>query len=395
MARSHEVLFSAGAIRELHQCIESLAAKRLLFVVDRLAYEACGAKKEVDRVLNHFRVSGFADFNANPKVEDIERGVKLFQQTSPDLIIALGGGSSIDIAKLIGLISVQDSNTMDLILGNQSFTKDACPLIAIPTTAGTGSEATHFAVAYVGDKKFSVAHKSLLPTLAIVDPELTTNLPPSLTATTGLDAFCQAMESAWAVGSTEESVSYAIQALRLAWDNLYQAVTSPTKESRFAMAMASNLAGQAINISKTTSSHALSYFMTARYGIPHGRAVALTISRMLAFNAGVTSDDCVDQRGWEHVRHRISKILLVLGGDSVEHTCLRIDQFIRSLGCPSTLSEAGIGGKDQIQRIVESVNLERMSNNPRRCSQSQLINLLRGTSHSAASYSVASEPKNH
>ena len=115
-----------------------------------------------------------------------------------------------------------------LITGSVPIDSGKVPLVAIPTTAGTGSEATHFAVVYHEGKKFSVAHRNLLPDFAIIDPELTCSMPKSLAASTGLDALCQAIESIWAVGATGESATYAIRSLYLALEHLESAVENPT-----------------------------------------------------------------------------------------------------------------------------------------------------------------------
>jgi alcohol dehydrogenase class IV len=331
---------------------------------------------DVERMLSRFPITRFSEFEPNPKLDDIERGIALFKDSSPDLVVALGGGSAIDVGKLIALLANQHSSARDLITGKAPIQMGATPMIAIPTTSGTGSEATHFSVTYVDGDKYSVAHPSSLPDVALVDPALTVSLPKTITAGTGLDAFCQAIESIWAVGSTEESRDYAKQALRLVWNNLPRAVQNPTIEARLAMSQGAHLAGKAINIGKTTSSHALSYFVTSRYGIPHGMAVSLTISQMFAFNAQVSESNCADPRGVLFVRERVNEILQTLECTSVEHACELISDFIRSLGCPSSYHEADIRDVRAIDEIVASANLERLSNNPRSCTAEALIKLL-------------------
>ena len=376
MYKSQRTILHVGAIREFENCLRALSARSVFFVVDDSAYEKCGAMVDLERILGQYPVARFSEFEPNPKLGDIERGIKCFRDFSPDLVVALGGGSAIDIGKLIGLLAKQPASPRDLIAGEAPFQTAATPMIAIPTTSGTGSEATHFSVAYIDGDKYSVAHPSSLPDIALVDPALTVNLPKSITAATGLDAFCQAMESIWAVGSTEQSREYAKQALHLVWNNLANAVLAPTLEARLAMSHGAHLAGKAINIGKTTSSHALSYFVTSRYGIPHGIAVSLTISQMLSFNARVSEDDCVDPRGVGYVKERISEIVDTLGADSVEQACDLIRAFIRQLECPSSFREAKILENSEISRIVASVNVERMSNNPRSSTAEALIQLL-------------------
>lgn len=376
MQKSQTTILHLGAIRKLENCIRVFSAGSLFFVVDESAYQKSGAMVEVERILGNFSVSRFSNFEPNPKLCDIERGIALFRDSSPDLVVALGGGSALDIGKLIGLLANQSSSPRDLITGVAPIQTSATPMIAIPTTSGTGSEATHFSVAYVDGDKYSVAHPSSLPNVALVDPELTVNLPKTITSATGLDAFCQAIESIWAVGSNEQSREFAKQALHLVWCNLSKAVLSPTLDSRLAMSQGAHLAGKAINIGKTTSSHALSYFVTSRYGIPHGIAVALTISHMLKFNSQVNAADCTDPRGVSFVKERLNEIVEILGCDSTEDACQKIREFIRGIGCPCSYSEAGIREKSEILQIVESVNLQRMSNNPRSGTVEALVQLL-------------------
>ena len=150
-------------------------------------------------------------------------------------------------------------------------------LIAIPTTSGSGSEATHFAVVYVGGEKFSVAHPIyMLPNVVVLNPSLTYSMDSYQTALSGVDAFAQAMESYWSVNSTEESKKYSIEALELIIEHLPLAVNY-NDNSRDIMLHAANLAGKAINIAKTSGAHAISYVLTSKFNIPHGQAVALTL----------------------------------------------------------------------------------------------------------------------
>jgi alcohol dehydrogenase class IV len=376
MGKSQKTILHIGAISELENCIREFSVRSLFFVVDISAYQHCGCMSNVEDVIGQFPIARFSGFEPNPKLGDIENGVALFRDFSPDLVLALGGGSAIDVAKLIGLMAKQTSSPRDLILGLAPIQEDAAPMIAIPTTSGTGSEATHFSVVYVDGEKHSVAHPSSLPDVALIDPALTTSLPKSITASTGLDAFCQAIESLWAVGSTDESRDYAMRALLLVWGNLVKAVQTPTLESRLAMSQGAHLAGKAINIGKTTSSHALSYFVTSRYGIPHGAAVALTISDMLVYNSQVSQEDCADPRGVPFVRNRISEIMDALGCNTVEKACEAIRDFIRRVGCPASYYEAGIRERTEIAQIVASVNVERMSNNPRGSTVESLVKTL-------------------
>ena len=362
-----------GAIDRVSEIIQQLQARRPFIVLDETAYKLSGAETMLQPVLDRVATCKFTGFDLNPKLEDVQRGLQQIGDHRADLVIALGGGSAIDLGKMIGAFSCQPAAPQAIVTGQTEIQCSGLPLIAIPTTAGTGSEATHFAVAYVNGQKHSVAHRSLLPAFAIVDPLLTASLPPKITAATGLDAFCQAVESIWAVGATDVSIGYAADAVRIAWRQLFIATTAGTAESRFGMCQAANLAGKAINISKTTASHALSYKLTSDYGIPHGIAVAITLSRMLEYNSQVTDDDCNDPRGADHVLQRIDLVVDLLGASGVSDACSRIDRFINGLGCPCSLAGAGIRGPEKLAAIVASVNRQRMSNNPRTATSQALL----------------------
>lgn len=365
-----------GAFEDVSDIFQTRLSERVFIVVDRLAYSASGASERLPSYLEGRSVSWFDRFELNPKIEDVQRGVIQARQFEPDSILAIGGGTAIDLAKLIGAFHRQPNNPLAMIEQNPPIITDSTPVIAVPTTAGTGSEATHFAVVYVNGAKHSVAHPSLMPEYAIVDATLTHSLPARMTAATGLDAFCQAIESIWAVGATDESIGYATEALQLVWQHLVPATRSPTAEARRGMSLGSYLAGRAINISKTTASHAISYPLTSLHGIPHGMAVATTVGQMLVFNSDVTDEDCLDPRGAEHVRSRIDTILKLLDASDVIEGCSRIRSMVAEIGCPSSFAEAGLVKETQIRRIVSSVNAERMSNNPRRTNSEILLKLL-------------------
>ena len=370
------VYLAEHALQQLGTIIQQHQAERIFAVVDEHAAVASGASKFLDAVLSAYKVTQFSGFEMNPQLHDIERGIQRIVEAEPDLVIALGGGTALDLGKLISSIACTPASAFDIVTGRVCISRSGPPLVAIPTTAGTGSEATHFAVAYVDQTKYSVAHEFLLPAYAIIDPELTYSLPRRITAATGLDAFSQAIESIWAVGATDESIGYALSAAEGAWKYLADVVQRPTPESRMGMCRASHLAGKAINISKTTAPHAISYAFTSQHKIPHGIAVALTLSRMFAYNAYVTDNDCLDPRGAEHVRRRIDMIVKLLGASSVLDACQRIDQMIEAIECPNSPAAAGVTSREALQAIVDSVNSERMLNNPRVIDPAVLFQLL-------------------
>jgi alcohol dehydrogenase class IV len=235
---------------------------------------------------------------------------------------------------------------------------------------------THFSALYLDGVKHSVGHPFVLPAVAIVDPQLTYSMPAALTASTGVDALSQGMESMWAVGSTEESQASAMEAVRLALQYLPKAVHDPCPDSRRGMAVAAHLAGKAINISKTTAAHAISYTFTSEYGVAHGQAVGLTLGPLLEYNAAVTEKDCVDPRGRNHVLEAMGQVLSVLDCADAEAGRRRIASLLKEVNCPTRLSEIGVQTADERASIAAKVNAERMSNNPRRLDGPALQRLL-------------------
>jgi alcohol dehydrogenase len=374
---SQKVIIENGAITRLDALLNDLNAETIFFVVDKPAYEFSGAAGPLQQCFQNRKITWFSDFELNPKLEDVARGKELFLQQKPDVVLALGGGSALDMGKLIASCSVEEGDLLDLVTGKAALESESPPLVAIPTTSGTGSEATHFAVVYVGEKKYSLADKKILPGYVLIDPGLTHSLPPDPTASSGLDALCQAIESIWSVGANDESVGYAKEALQLALDNMETAVNQPTPAARMNMAKAAYLAGKAINITKTTAPHAFSYGVTTRFGVPHGKAVALTLTSFLEFNYHVDDASCNDPRGVKPVKSRIEQgILKLLGDGSMEQAKARLDEIKMNIGSPLRLNEAGVNQKD-IPELVDMVNLERLSNNPRKIAKPEMEAMLK------------------
>lgn len=368
-------VISEGSIRQIGEFFEKFDARNVFFVADEPAYKFSGAEKALSSLLQEYKVTWFSDFELNPKIEDVERGVALLRGNPPDLVIGLGGGSALDMAKLIAGCGAGTAQPAEYVTGTVPMEHQIPPVIAVPTTSGTGSEATHFAVVYIKGEKFSFAHSQLLPDVALIDPQLTWSLPPRTTASCGLDALCQCVESVWAVGATDESIKFASEGFALAFRHLEKAVLNPDAESRLAMAKAAHLSGKAINISKTTAPHALSYGITSRYGVPHGMAVALTLGAFLEYNSEMTTYDCIDTRGLEHVQKRIDHIISLMDCNSPVQAANRVRSLLRAINCPVCLKDAGIP-KNDLLAISESVNTERLSNNPRQIDIQGLQQLL-------------------
>ncbi|MCX5691614.1 MAG: iron-containing alcohol dehydrogenase, partial [Planctomycetota bacterium] len=242
---------------------------------------------------------------------------------------------------------------------------------AIPTTSGTGSEATHFAAIYVRGRKVSVSHPSMRPAATVMDASLHAKMPSRLAAVTGLDALCQSLESMWAVGSTDESLAYSRLGAALVAQSLVESVTTGAAASRAAMMWGTHAAGMAINISKTTAPHALSYQLTSRFGIEHGLAAALTLGHIGRANARVEEHDCGDPRGAAWVRSRVQEAAASLGA-TPDRLPSAVAVLLAQMHLPTCLREAGVD-RQALSTLAAEVDPVRLGNNPRILSVNTLV----------------------
>ncbi|MDY0198805.1 MAG: phosphonoacetaldehyde reductase [Tenuifilaceae bacterium] len=361
---------------ELVSFVKDFSPSKIFLVRANKSFEVSGAKLFIENLIGTAEITSFHNFSVNPKIEDLQKGIEIFREGDFDLIIAIGGGSVLDMAKLISVLSHQHSELANLITGNAQIAEHKTPLLAIPTTAGTGSEATMFSVVYIDNMKYSVNSPSILPNSVYLSPYFLKTASPYLAACTGLDAFCQAVESIWSVNATEESESYGLKAIGLIWNNLHSAAVLSDALAMEQMLEASFLAGKAINITKTTAPHAISYAFTTYYNIPHGHAVALSLPFFFVFNYALTNQNCTDPRGVESVKMRIDKVLNLINAD-IETAYAVLDNFFRKVGITINLSEL-IKDFDP-SLIAENINVERLGNNPRRVSKDNVLTFLTQT----------------
>jgi phosphonate metabolism-associated iron-containing alcohol dehydrogenase len=246
-----------------------------------------GVTDRVRALIGAERLTVFSEVTPNPDLDHLDAVASSLRATALDGIIALGGGSAIDAAKVLAIILKSDIDApLDHILrGNKAQAwSDKLPLIAIPTTAGTGAEVTPFATVWdhTANKKYSVTGDQTYPDHAILDPELTLSLPEDETLYTALDTISHALESLWNKNRTVISETYALRALALANEALPALLATPENlDQREQMQQASMLAGLAICTTRTAIAHAISYPMTLHYGIPHGLACSFTLPEIL------------------------------------------------------------------------------------------------------------------
>ena len=329
-------------INELEPLLRKLEAKKVFLVCDS-SFSFLNIKEAIEKV--PFDMIMFNAFSPNPLHDDADKGRKLFVREQCDCIIAVGGGSSLDVAKCIKLDSCS-----------------SVPLIAIPTTAGTGSESTKHIVVYKEGKKESLGNDLVIPNYVIFEPKVLKTLPLYQKKCTMLDALCQGIESYWSVNATNETRKLSKKAIELIVSNKDKYILENDEIAASKMLEGANYSGQAINLTQTTAAHAMSYKITSMYNLPHGHAVAVCLPEvwetMLCSNPP------------REVVQVFEEIASILGYKTSSETIKGLRKMLNSYDMenPKCLGDR----EKEITELSTSVNTIRLKNNPIQFSYEQI-----------------------
>ena len=343
---------------ELDKWIQENGCKKILIVCDGSIWyqkEFNAHLEEVEKA--GVQMIGFRDFQPNPLYENVQAGVKVFREEQCDAIITVGGGSAMDVAKCIKLYS---NLTGDGENGNwlsAEYVGNGIPFLAMPTTAGTGSEATRYAVIYYDGKKQSITSESFMPDTVLMDPNTLITLPIYQKKATMCDALCHAIESYWSVNSTEESKEYSRKAIELVMANM-DGYLENTEDGRAGMLLAANTAGKAINITQTTAGHAMCYKITSLFRSAHGHA-AILCDRVLFPWMVQNTDKCIDPRGEEYLKKTLDEIGVAMGCADGAAGAARLVEIFDRLDF-----EVPVATPEQYEELKSSVNPVRLKNHP-------------------------------
>ena len=355
----NKVLFNKIA-PSLNGILKNKTYKNILIITGKNSYKNSEANVYFKEMSSEYTTKLYHKSEINSDYSEILGLLENFLELNFDLIIAYGGGSVIDFSKLVSLYK----NNIELFKTGFQNTKDLInivPLIAIPTTAGSGAESTEFAVLYKNNIKFSISNKGILPKYAILDSSTTLSLSKYQTACSGIDALCQSLESLWSKNKNKESEQYALKSLELIYNNIIKSFNGD-KVGRSMMLKGSNLSGKAINISKTTAAHAMSYYLTSFHNIPHGEAVAINIEPFININFEKIDDEIK------------SKILKIFNVETKLELIKLIGLLKLKLGLKSNLSE--VENLD-VESYCSHINIERLKNNPVELKIKDLRNLIK------------------
>jgi alcohol dehydrogenase class IV len=337
------IVFGSGAVKDLAMEAKWLGIERVIVVTDPIIRQQTDLCKRVALALGSRLVGIYDGVLPDSGVEVIDEGAALARKIGCDGLISLGGGSTIDTCKGIAIVLTEGGSIRDH-QGSARLTRRQTPHIAIPTTAGTGSEVSQYVVVKdrVAREKMHFTEERILPDCAILDPEMTLGMPPLLTAATGLDALTHAIEAFTSVNRNPMADGMALFATRLIAEFLPRAVSQGDDlEARGQMLIAANLAGQALNSSAVGLVHAMAHVLGARHQIHHGTANAICLPHVVRWN----SDELGD-------RYRLLAEAFGIETRGLSDEAAgarfadRLAEFNRKIGLPSRLRDVGIAEGD-------------------------------------------------
>lgn len=362
------VVFGCGTLRRLGQLCRELGGSRVLLVTDR-ALEAAGHPQRGVASLQEagLHVTLFDDVHPNPTTEDVERGLEVARRAEIDLLVGLGGGSSMDCAKGINFL-LTNGGRMEDYWGTGKATRPMLPLVAVPTTAGTGSEAQSYAlIAQAGSHvKMACGDPKAACRIAVLDPELTLSMPASVTAATGIDALSHAVESYVTTRRNPIAQLFARQAWKLCSTGFRQVLAEPHNlAARARMLLGAHLAGAAIENSMLGATHALANPLSARYNLTHGVAIGVMLPHVVRFNGPVAGAFYAELLASQHVSEAPRQLAALLS------------ELVRLAGLPQRLREFEIPDSDLPALAADAALQWTAQFNPRPVDVNSLLELYR------------------
>ena len=316
------------------------------------------------RQLSAFSPVVFSDVRPNPRFEDMQTARDLFVENGCDFLIGAGGGSPLDSAKMVKLMVTNPEETW--LTG---MAANDIGFLAVPTTSGTGSEATRYSIFYIGDKKYSVSNADFLADYVLLEPAFLQTVPLYQRKCTCLDALCHAIESYWSVRAGAESRAYAEKAIGLFWQALDGYMQNEPQGNRD-MLLASYWAGKAIDCTATTAGHALCYNLTIYCHTAHGHSVALCMRSLWQYMLSHPDLPVNDARGNAYVQATLTALGRMMGGSTAADGAVVFEKLLQRFALETPVMPAGTP-----EAFAQKVDVSRLSNNPLALSTSDVIHI--------------------
>lgn len=355
-----KIISGKDMVREIPLELERTKSKKPMIVTDKILKEKTNVISKVEEVLDGIEYIIFDEVKPDSECSIVDKAYRIAKENGVDSIISVGGGSSIDTAKAVCILYEKGGKIKDHP-GVYLLSKETIPHIAVPTTAGTGSEVSHVAVIKDEEEKRKLVYADfyLMPSVAILDPTLTISMPHSVTAHTGMDALTHCIESIHSTANNPVSDAFALHGIKIIFENLPRVLENPSDiEARQNMQVAAMMGGAAFTNAQVGVVHAIAHSLGAIYGIPHGLANSLMLPYGMSFNLP------------ECPRYKLIAQSIGINESDPEKAgkklIEKIVEFIKKIGLPTTLKETKIVKKEDFKKIAElSIGDPSIISNPR------------------------------
>ena len=357
---------------DIKKFINDKSFNKVFILCGKKSFVSSGAQILFKRLINNKEIKFFYKNSELPILEELIDIINEIKKFKPNLILGIGGGTVIDYAKIANVVDVR-SDLKNLIINySYPFKKKYTKLAVVPTTAGSGAEATSNAVIYLDGIKYSFESKLLIPDNFFLVPEFLISAPGKIKASAGFDAIAQALESLISKKSNDESLKYAVNSLKTSTKHYISFLNDPNLKNATEMSIASNLAGKAINISKTTAPHAASYPFTSLFNISHGHAVSLFFENFFRFNY----DNLHNSETSFNLKKRFELIFHLFNVNNINDFDSKIRLIKKNAQLEDNLIKLNINIKKNSEKIISGINLLRLGNNPIKIVNTDIINII-------------------
>ncbi|MCH8351242.1 MAG: iron-containing alcohol dehydrogenase [Chloroflexi bacterium] len=361
-----KVIFGPGRLSELSTVIGEAAGAqaRVFLVTGRRNLRERGVLQQVVDSIGVTRVTLFDQVTPFPAPQLVADALEACRQSSSQVVVAIGGGSAIDVGKIVSILMTHEGSCQEYLSGEKRISHHGLPFIAVPTTSGSSSEVTSGAAVWdwAARRSINLNHPEMFPDVAIVDPELAMSMPKELAALTGMDAFTSAFESYWSKEAQPVADALDLQVIRLFAANLERSCNDGDLESRSWCSLGATMSGVAYSNSHPNVCHAIGSPLTLFWEVAHGQAVGVTLPAMLKWTAPAIS-------------HKLPALWDALGVQGLEEATGRIVQIMENCGLKTNLTSLGVT-TDGLETLVEHTRWDRVSALPTPLGHDDLRGLL-------------------
>ena len=361
-----------NSIEDLKKFINDKNFKKIFLLCGKKSFLTSGAEKLIKKIMINKNIKIFYKNSELPVLDELIVIINTIRNFKPNLILAIGGGAVIDYAKTANVVDVRPDLANLIINYSFPFKKKYSKLAVIPTTAGSGAEVTSNAVIYVEGIKHSFESKLLIPDYFFLIPEFLISAPKNIKASAGFDAIAQALESLISKKSNDQSIDFALKSLKISTQSFISFLDKPDIKNATEMSIAANLAGKAINISKTTVPHAVSYPFTSIYNLSHGHAVSLFFEKFFKFNYYYIKKSETDF----NLNDRFNLIFNLFNVRNIDEFCSKIISIKKKSFLEDNLLKLNINVKNDFNEIVKGINLLRLGNNPIKICEKNILEVI-------------------